>query len=421
MRLFGSSGVRRPFSRELVSIALRIGSVVGSGGGTVLVGMDTRTTGPVVGNAFVAGVMSAGGNVRHTGIAPTPSVAFAARSYKAGCMVTASHNPEPDNGLKLFNADGSAYTRGQQEEIEQRIGEVCSGGWQEQGSVRPIDAVTMHREAILGLFPTHEGFAMVIDAGNGAGSVITPGMLFDMGVTPVAVNCTPAGRFARPSEPLESYLPYISGIISRSGAKGAVIHDGDADRMMAFDSRGRFIDGDRLLMLFARYLGAEKVVTTVDTTMAIEELAEVRRTPVGDSYVSEALLSWGDLGGEPSGAWIFPRHSYCPDGPYAAALFCEIAAEWDIPGELDTMPRYPMIRESWPVKEPGRVLSAMGAAQPTDGIRLEDEGGWCLVRASGTEEKIRFTAEGVTRELAEEMLKRGQNLVRRGKLQIQWV
>jgi phosphoglucosamine mutase len=419
MRLFGSSGIRRPFSRELVAIALRTGTVIGSRRGTVLVGMDTRTTGPVLVNAFVAGVLSAGGNIRYTGIAPTPSVAFGARSHETGCMVTASHNPEPDNGIKLFNPDGSSFTRCQQEEIGQGMETAPAGGWKDQGSVRPFDSVAIHWQAILDLFPEQRGFAMVIDAGNGAGSVITPGMLSDMGVTPVAVNCTPSGHFARPSEPLESYLPYIRGIISRAGARGAVIHDGDADRMMAFDSRGRFIDGDRLLMLFARYLGAEKVVTTVDTTMAIEEVAEVRRTPVGDSYVSEALLSWGDLGGESSGAWIFPGHSYCPDGPYAAALFCEIAAEWDIPGEIDAMPRYPVIRESWPVQEPGRVLSALGAAQPTEGIRLEDEGGWCLVRASGTEEKIRFTAEGVTRGIADDMLKRGQNLVRQGKLQIQ--
>jgi phosphoglucosamine mutase len=418
MGLFGSSGVRMPFSRELVEIALRIGSVVGCGGGEILVGMDTRRTGPVLGNAFVAGVLSAGGSIRHTGIAPTPSVAFAARSHDAGCMVTASHNPEPDNGFKLFNPDGSSCTRRQQVEIERNMEAVSMGGWQEQGSVCTFDAVSMHREAILDRFPPKGGFSMVVDAGNGAGSLITPGMLSDLGVTPVAINCTPLGRFARPSEPLETYLPYIRGVISRTGARGAVIHDGDADRMMAFDSRGRFIDGDRLLMLFARYLGAEKIVTTVDTTMAIEELAEVRRTPVGDSYVSEALLSWGDLGGEPSGAWIFPGHSYCPDGPYAAALFCEIAAEWDIPEELDTMPRYPVIRESWRVEDPGRVLSVIGAAEPTDGIRLAEEGGWCLVRASGTEAKIRFTAEGITRELAEKMLNKGHDLVSKGKLQI---
>ena len=100
--------------------------------------------------------------------------------------------------------------------------------------------------------------------------------------------------------------------------------------MMAFDSRGRYIDGDHLLMLFAQYLDAKHVVTTSDASMIIEEIADVRRTPVGDTYVSEELLKWGDFGGEPSGAWIFPKISYCPDGPFAAALFCEIASEWNV-------------------------------------------------------------------------------------------
>lgn len=416
MGLFGSSGIRRPYSQDLATLALRIGSAAGRGGRTLVVGRDTRTTGPVLAHAFVAGVLSAGGSVKCTGIAPTPSVAYGSRIHDAGCMVTASHNPEPDNGLKLFNPDGSAFTRQQQGEVERSMDDFCTSGWRDQGSLSSFDAVTLHRDAISREFSPEGNFPIVVDAGNGAGSVLTPFLLSDLGVTPVTVNCTPAGRFARPSEPLPSYLPYIRNLITCAGARGAVIHDGDADRMMAFDSRGRFIDGDHLLMLFTRYLDVRDVVTTVDTTMAIEELAEVRRTPVGDSYVSEALLSWGELGGEPSGAWIFPGHSLCPDGPYAAALFCEIASQWDIPEEIDAMPRYPVIRESWAVEEPGRVLSAIGADNPTDGIRLEDESGWCLVRASGTEAKIRFTAEGTTRDHAEEMLRRGQVLVRKGRM-----
>ncbi len=105
--------------------------------------------------------------------------------------------------------------------------------------------------------------------------------------------------------------------------------------MMAFDNKGRYISGDHLLVLFARYLGAKHVVTTSDASMIIEDCADVRRTPVGDAYVSEELLTWGDFGGEPSGAWIFPKISYCPDGPFAAALFCEMSSEWDIAAEID--------------------------------------------------------------------------------------
>jgi phosphoglucosamine mutase len=214
---------------------------------------------------------------------------------------------------------------------------------------------------------------------------------------------------------LEKYLGYVGGMVQKTRATCAIVHDGDADRMMAFDNRGRYIDGDHLLMLFARHLGARRVVTTTDASMIIEEVAEVRRTPVGDTFVSEELLRWGDFGGEPSGAWIFPHHSYCPDGPYAAALFCEIAGSCNVAEELDAMPSYPVFRESIPDERAREILSRLGAENPTDGIRKADKDGWYLVRASGTEPKIRITAEGTTQKKAKEMLERAQKLVRKGK------
>jgi phosphoglucosamine mutase len=214
---------------------------------------------------------------------------------------------------------------------------------------------------------------------------------------------------------VEANLGYMSAMVRESGAEVAVIHDGDADRMMAFDSGGRFITGDKMLMLLVRYLGAKRVVTTFDASMAVEEIADVKRTPVGDSYVSEALLSWGSFGGEPSGAWIFPGHSLCPDGPYAAALLCEIASEWDIVKELDLMPEYPLYRESVQIENPLTIMKAIGAENPTDGIRITKEDGWCLVRASGTEPKIRITAEGKDSGTAKEMLETGRALVRQRK------
>jgi phosphoglucosamine mutase len=149
--------------------------------------------------------------------------------------------------------------------------------------------------------------------------------------------------------------------------------------------------------------------------MAIGEIADVRRTPVGDSFVSEELISWGDFGGEPSGSWIFPGHSLCPDGVYAAALLCEIASECSIAEELDRMPRYTLLRRSCPVPDPRRVMAAMGAEEPAHGIRFEDEDGWYLVRASGTEPKIRITAEGRTPEKAEEMLEAASAALKRAR------
>jgi phosphoglucosamine mutase len=185
--------------------------------------------------------------------------------------------------------------------------------------------------------------------------------------------------------------------------------------MMAFDNKGRYIDGDHLLMLFARYLDAKRVVTTSDASMIIEDIAEVRRTPVGDTYVSEELLKWGDFGGEPSGAWIFPKISYCPDGPFAAALFCEIASEWNVAKELDAMPSYPILRESFACDTARETVLALGATSATDGIRIAKEDGWFLIRASGTEPKIRITAEAKSPAKAKEMLNEGRDLVKQGK------
>jgi phosphoglucosamine mutase len=413
--LFGSSGIRRRFDQELIRIALHAGSALGSRGDTIILGTDTRTTNGILSSALISGVLSSGGNVQTAGIVPTPVVAYATRTASAGCMVTASHNPEEYNGLKLFNPDGSSFTKVQQETQARQIETPDWSDWTHQGDLSPSDAITPYAESVLEKVHVSHELKVVLDCGCGAGSTVSPGLLSRLGVIPVCLNCHPDGHFARPSEPVESNLLFIPGMMKTTGAQVAVVHDGDADRMMAFDEKGRYIDGDHLLMLFTSYLGAKKVVTTVDASMAIEEITEVRRTPVGDSFVSEELLSWGDFGGEPSGAWIFPRQSYCPDGPYAAALFCEIASEWDVAETLDAMPHYPVLRESVGLPDSREVLLAIGADNPTDGVRLSSENGWCLVRASGTEPKIRFTAEGRTLRKAKEMMERGQELVRKGK------
>ncbi len=381
--LFGSSGIRRRYDHELIRIALQTGSALGSRGDTLILGTDTRTTNGILSGALISGVLSSGGDVKTAGIVPTPVVAYATRTASTGCMVTASHNPEEYNGLKLFNPDGSSFTRAQQEILTRQIETYTWSDWNHQGNLSFYDAITPYTDSVLDKVQVNHELKVVLDCGCGAGSTVSPGLLSSLGTIPVCLNCHPAGHFARPSEPVESNLQFIPGMMKTSGAKVAVVHDGDADRMMAFDEKYRYIDGDHLLMLFTSYLGVKKVVTTVDASMAIEEMAEVRRTPVGDSFVSEELLSWGEFGGEPSGAWIFPRQSYCPDGPYAAALFCEIASEWNVADTLDAMPHYPVLRESVNRPDSREVLLAIGADNPTDGVRLSSEDGWCLVRASG--------------------------------------
>jgi phosphoglucosamine mutase len=416
--LFGSSGIRRRYDGDLVTLALRVGRVLGAERAGVSLGRDTRATGPILADAVASGILAAGGTVHSCGIVPTPAVAYFARNLDTGCMITASHNPEQDNGIKLFNPDGSSFSAARQEHLEEELSKASYSGWEEQGMVRSCDALTPYTRAVLSARHDLRGQKMVLDCGNGAGCTASPSILSALGVRAACVNCNPQARFGRPSEPLEEHLLHIPPLIRTLGAAGAVVHDGDADRMMAFDARGRYIGGDQMLILLARYLDAGKVVTTMDASMAVEEVAEVRRTPVGDTYVSRELQNWGDFGGEPSGAWIFPGHSLCPDGPYAAALFCEMSFEWNIAEELDSIPGYPMIRESFALERPRDILTRLGAANPTDGLRVEGEDGWCLVRASGTEQKVRITAEGRTRELAQQYLEKGKALVSKGKLDL---
>jgi phosphoglucosamine mutase len=167
------------------------------------------------------------------------------------------------------------------------------------------------------------------------------------------------------------------------------------------DDRGNFVPGDKLLVIFARVLPAKEVVTTVDASMAIDEMEfTVSRTRVGDTYVSEELSKGGDFGGEPSGSWIFPNISLCPDGIYAAALVVTIASQQKLSQLVDSIPSYPLLRGS--ISSNGiivtRLESQLMAMKPlsvstADGIKLSFNDGWLLIRASGTEPRIRLTAE----------------------------
>ena len=410
--LFGSSGIRQMFDQHLLSLAPTVGAAVAQNAKHVVLGTDSRTSREILANAVISGLLGNGADVVYGGICPTPTVAYAAAFSDAGVMITASHNPEPYNGIKLFRPDGSSYTLAQQREIEVCVEHTLWSAWNELGSLSDADLITPHKESILSNVSIPENLTVVVDCGNGAGGQITPKIFEESGTTVVPINCDPSGKFARPSEPLEKNLLHIPKLMKKINASCAVVNDGDADRMMAFDNLGRYIDGDHLLMLFAKYLDAKKVVTTVDASMAIEEIAEVHRTPVGDSFVSEELISWGTFGGEPSGSWIFPKHSLCPDGPYAAALFAEISGEWNVAEELDTMPRYTILRDALETPNRNEILSELGTDKPTDGIRITEENGWCLIRASGTEPKIRCTAEGKTKEDAKHMLDKGMTRIR---------
>ena len=423
MKLFGTSGIRRPVSKDLMILAMQVGLTVGERYPRIVVGSDTRTSNEAMKYAFISGLLAAGAEGYDAGVIPTPTLALAAGDFAAGAMITASHNPPEYNGIKLWNPDGSAFDSDQRQQIETAISEnsfdVAPWDNIKSGHTYPR-AIEQHIERIIADFPGRFELKVVVDCGGGAASVITPYLLRRLGCSVVELNCQPSGRFPRPAEPTESNLADLIKSTRETGAELGIAHDGDADRMMAIDDRGNFIPGDKLLVILAQALAAKSVITTVDASMAIDETGvTVTRTRVGDSYVSEELRKGGDFGGEPSGSWIFPKISLCPDGIYAAAQLVAIACRQKLSRLVNKIPSYSLIRGSLnrhgiitPKLEAQLMMMQPLSVSDADGIKLNFTDGWLLVRASGTEPKIRFTVEAKTEVRAQQLYDSALKLVK---------
>ena len=418
MQLFGTSGIRSIANKDLIQLAQKVGLAVGNVYGRVVVGSDTRTSSEAMKHAFISGLLAAGCGGYDAGVIPTPTLALATRKFDAGAMITASHNPPEYNGMKLLNPDGSAFGSHQRQQIEEMVLNDSSNvaPWDEiKSSSLYSGAIEQHIQRILPDFPARPKLRVVVDCGCGAASVITPHLLRELGCSVVALNCFPTGFFPHPIEPTESNLGDLMKATRELGADLGIAHDGDADRMMAVDDKGNFVPGDKLLAIFARALPAKEVVTTVDASMAIDEMGfTATRTRVGDTYVSEELSKGGNFGGEPSGSWIFPNISLCPDGIYAAALVVTIASQQKLSQLVDSIPSYPLLRGS--ITSNGIIItkleSQLMAMKPlsvntVDGIKLNFKDGWLLIRASGTEPKIRLTAEAKSKAQARQLYNSG--------------
>ncbi len=273
MQLFGTSGIRRVADKDLIQLALEVGLAVGKVYGSVVVGSDTRTSSEAMKYALISGLLAAGSRSGDAGVVPTPTLAFAAREFDAGAMITASHNPAEYNGIKLLNRDGSAFGSDQQQQVEGMIldGSLAVARWDKIGSSNIYSqAINRHIEQILGDVPGGLRLKVVLDCDCGAASVITPYLLRKLGCAVVTLNCYPSGFFPHAIEPTESNLGDLIRATREFGADLGIAHDGDGDRMMAVDDKGRFIPGDKLLALFAREEGAKEVVTTIDASMTID-------------------------------------------------------------------------------------------------------------------------------------------------------
>ncbi len=409
---FGSSGIRGVANREITpGLALNLGLAVGSIYPEVTVGHDPRIASQMIENAMIAGLLSAGAKIVRVGMVPTPTLAISSKCCGCGVMITASHNPAQYIGVKLFK-DGMSFDTKQQEEIEEILkGKKFSyASWEKTGNLGDSnDALRQHCDVILKNTGS-SGLKVVVDCGNGAASVITPYVLRKMGCSIMTLNSQPDGNFpGREPEPVEENLGLLKSAVIAAGADLGIAHDGDADRMMAVDNAGRFISGDKMLALFALREARYAISVPVDTSRVVDDLLDgikISHTRVGDVYVAEELKkTGGDFGGEPSGAWIFPKVSLCPDGIFAAARLVEIVEKEGELGKLvSSIPEYPVKRGAFPCKDKKKAmdkiieeLRKLGDINTLDGVRVDLDNGWILIRPSGTEPKIRITTESNSR------------------------
>ncbi|GAB7095416.1 phosphoglucosamine mutase [Halolamina litorea] len=432
--MFGTSGIRGRFGDDVTAgTALSVGRAIASeGNGRVVVGRDPRSTGRILVDVVSAGLRECGADVGHLGELPTPTIARAVEWYGAdmGVAVTASHNPPEDNGLKLWSADGSATVGTELAAVEDRIrrGEYSTVGWDEIGTRHRFNGARgRHVDAIVDAVEIDPPLRVVLDVGHGSGR-LTATALRRLGCTVTTLDGTPEGSFpARQSEPTAENCKMLRQTVAGSDADLGIAHDGDADRMLAVTESGRFVPGDVLLALFARReaTAGSRVAAPIDASMTVaDELAsvgaDVTYTRVGDGYVAERTTEPDVVfGGEPSGAWIWPEITRCPDGPLAAAKLTSIVAtDGSLDALVDDVPAVPIQRRNVRTERKDSVVETVAEALPddgrvttVDGVRVDLDDGWFLVRASGTQPLVRITAEARDEERMASLLSTAEELV----------
>ena len=435
-KLFGTSGIRGKVGSEVtLELALGIGrslSTLLGEGHRIVVGYDSRTSNKMLESALTAGILEGGCNVLSLGLAPTPLVGYATMKIgaDAGVMITASHNPPQDNGIKVWNRNGMAYRAHQERALEKVIHykTFTNTSWENIGRVKDISSLSsLYITDLLNFINIKPGLKVVVDCANGAASYMSPLLLRKAGCDVITLNSQPDGFFpGRMPEPSDKNLGELKKMVKKSKADLGIAHDGDADRMVAVDEKGVMAEFDKLLSLVASEIGG-RVVTTVDASSTIDLCmdkidGQVIRTEVGDVHVAEAIEEHkASFGGEPSGTWIHPDFCMCPDGLLSALRVIELVQKkGPLSQLLKNVPSFPTLRERIDCKEDQKnlVMEKVKKKLPhlfesvikvdlIDGVRISmKNGNWILIRPSGTEPYLRITLGGKTIEEAQKMMER---------------
>ncbi|MFB6224141.1 MAG: phosphopentomutase/phosphoglucosamine mutase [Haloarcula sp.] len=428
MELFGTAGIRGDVASKVTpELALRVGQATGRDGETFALGYDGRVTSPALADAMAAGLQSAGARVVRIGRVPTPVLAYASQG-RHGVMITASHNPPTDNGIKVFT-DGTEYGDDAEERIEQRLaGGSEPSAWSDWGKSETVTFLDDYRAAVatyaesLGANPS--GLTVAVDCGNGMASAATPQVLGQLGASVLATEANVDGFFpGRESKPTPETLSDFRTFVAETDADFGFGHDGDADRIVVIDADGDVIHEDTILAMLAEHytraanVADPVVVTTPNASGRIDErveaaggrverihlgslhvgIADVRADATGETDVVFAAEPWKHIH-TAFGGWI--------DGVASAAVLTRLFAEEDVGDRRAVISERPYRKVSieCPDDAKAETMSRLESSLPNAfpeadvsteyGVRLSfDDGSWTLIRPSGTEPYVRVYAE----------------------------
>lgn len=445
MSIFGTDGIRGTINTYpmVPEICLKVGMALCyilkkrlSHKPRVLIGKDTRISGYVIESALTSGITSMGGDVYLVGPIPTPAIAFLVKSMRvdAGIVISASHNPFSDNGIKVFSNDGFKLS----EELEREIEELIENknfpnqrpSAKDLGKAYRIeDAQGRYIEFIKSTLPkdfNFEGLKVVIDPANGAAYKITPTLFRELGAEVITINDKPDGlNINRECGALHPESLIVQ--VRENKAHLGIAHDGDADRTILVDDKGNIVDGDIILAILAEELKKDKrlrkntVVATIMTNMGVEEYLKdlgikLIRTKVGDKYVVEEMIKGGyNLGGEQSGHIVCMDYTNTGDGPITAVQMTYVLKKngANLSQFTEKIPRYPQILKNLRIPEGvsrERLDTAIKKLCQKASALEKEMNGRIVIRPSGTEPKIRIMIEDVNQDRLREILNRVEEI-----------
>lgn len=426
-KLFGTDGVRGVANQDLTAeLALKLGwagALVASKKGKkakIVVGRDTRLSGDLLESALTAGILSTGADVLKVGVVPTPGIAFLTRDFEAdaGVVISASHNPAEDNGIKFFGRDGFKFSDNKEQEVEKLVLSKAISSHAEVGRILALadEAKRRYMDHVLASIDQSDlDFKLAVDCANGAAYEVAPAIFKEVGAKVTAINAEPDGLNINVG--CGSTNPEcICQFVEENGFDLGLAFDGDADRVVASDAEGKLVDGDIIMAICADYLFRQgkltknKVATTIMTNLGFDLAMRERgidtiKTDVGDRFVLEGMLKEGlNFGGEQSGHIIFLDYNPSGDGLITSLqLLSVMKKEGKSLSELKKIiKRFPQVLVNVRVQNNGRLARAKRIWQEVALFeeRLKDRGR-ILVRSSGTEPLVRVMVEAESKEEAD--------------------